>query len=546
MLARLMEGCTSMSLGQMVLRLSIAFGLLIAILAGVGLGGLDRMSKMNLAIQNVTDTRWAKVKLAREALHYSTVNNRISMQVFLMPDREQTETVLEQRAQNTEKISRILDQIESQIESDAERESFSRIRAARVPYVSSYLSALDLLVKDNQPERAREVMVTTALPNLLTYHKAYEDFVAFQGACVDEGGNAAEAYYYTARRGVIGLIAFAVVVAAAIAVFVIFRIAGEISNRERAEHDLRTAQEVLEVRVRERTADLEQAQARLTEASRQAGMAEVASGVLHNVGNVLNSVNVAASVIAEKLKSSKVSRLGKAAALLQDHQADLGNFVRSDPHGKQIPAYLTQLSTLLAAENDQMIGEVSLMFKSIDHIKEVIHSQQSLARVGLKPEPVNAPELVDEALRINMVSLERHGVEIVREFKPCPMAYAEKHRVLQILVNLVSNAKKAVMNEGVAQRRIVFSTSPVVIDGKLFISMCVADSGIGIATEDLSRIFQHGFTRSEGGHGFGLHAAAIDAGRMGGKLSVDSPGIGRGATFTLTIPAIERRSEVHT
>lgn len=97
----------------------------------------------------------------------------------------------------------------------------------------------------------------------------------------------------------------------------------------------------------------------------------------------------------------------------------------------------------------------------------------------------------------------------------------------------------------VAQRRIVFATSPVSIDGKLFISIRVTDSGIGIAQEDLSRIFQHGFTRSEGGHGFGLHAAAIDAGRMGGKLSVHSAGIGQGATFTLTIPAIERRSEVH-
>ncbi len=282
----------------------------------------------------------------------------------------------------------------------------------------------------------------------------------------------------------------------------------------------------------------------LEEASRRAGMAEIATGVLHNVGNVLNNVNTSANVIAEKLKSSKVNGLCMAVGLIQQHDSDLGEFMVSDPKGKQIPAYLRELSTLLSTENSQLLGEVESLFKSVDHMAKVIESQQSFARRGLNPESVDLKELIEESVRINLLTLDKNRIEILRDFQPCPPAFAEKHLILQILVNLVSNAKKAVLHESANQRKIKFSLEPIMLDGVLNIRLRVTDTGVGIAAKDLPKIFQHGFTKSQGGHGFGLHMAAIDARRMGGKLGVHSEGPGMGAEFTLIIPAAQKEAVV--
>ena len=268
------------------------------------------------------------------------------------------------------------------------------------------------------------------------------------------------------------------------------------------------------------------------EASRKAGMAEVATSVLHNVGNVLNSVNVASSFVAESLRKSKAGNLPKLAALLQEHQTDLAHFLAVDPRGRQIPAYLSQLSEHVAAEQATVLKELSQLQNNIEHIKEIVTVQQDFARGASMVQSLNIRDIVEEALQIHSTMLVRHDIEVQREFEEVPAIQTEKHKILQILINLLRNAKQACEATPVGEKRVVVRI--LAVPGS--IRVVVEDSGIGIPKENLTRIFAHGFTTKRDGHGFGLHSGALTARELGGSLEVHSEGLGRGATFTLDLP----------
>src|SRR5438067_476801 len=267
-------------------------------------------------------------------------------------------------------------------------------------------------------------------------------------------------------------------------------------------------------------------------ASRQAGMADVATSVLHNVGNVLNSVNVSANLVADSLKRSRAAGLTRVVALLEEHQGDLGSFVAHDARGKVLPVYLAELSRHLSADNSNALQELDALRGNIDHIKDIVTMQQRYAKLGGAAEPIDVGRLVEESLRINASAFERHAIEVVRRFADVPQISVDKHKVLQILVNLLRNAKDACDAAGERERRVTLSVGRCATG----VRVAVADNGVGIAAEHMSRIFTHGFTTKKTGHGFGLHSGALAAREMGGVLRVESPGLGCGATFVVELP----------
>jgi PAS domain S-box-containing protein len=274
-------------------------------------------------------------------------------------------------------------------------------------------------------------------------------------------------------------------------------------------------------------------QQRLLDTSRLAGMAEVATGVLHNVGNVLNSVNVSAGLVVEKLRRSKAPKLAKAAALLATHNGDLADYLTKDVNGQKLPGYLAKLGEFFVAENAELLREVDQLGRNIEHIKEVVAMQQSYAKVSGVFENLPAHRLVEDAIAMNIGAFERHGVVVDRQFSPVLLIRVDRHKVLQILINLIRNAKYALDDVVRTDKRITVSISAV---NERSVRIVVSDNGIGISPENLTRIFAHGFTTREGGHGFGLHSGALAARSMGGSLSVASAGTGQGATFTLELP----------
>ncbi|HTO03783.1 MAG TPA: ATP-binding protein [Opitutus sp.] len=280
---------------------------------------------------------------------------------------------------------------------------------------------------------------------------------------------------------------------------------------------------------------LERAQRELVDASRLAGMAEVATGVLHNVGNVLNSLNVSASVITAGFKQSKIENLAKVSALLRDHASDLGDFLTNDPKGRRIPEFLESLAVHSLAERDRLLAEAESLQRNVDHIKEIVAMQQSYATMVSIIEPLDATALMEDSLRMNLGALARHSVNVIRDFKPAPQILAEKAKVLQILVNLIRNAKYAADDGGREDKSVTLRIEPTA-EGR--VRLTVADNGVGIPPENLTRIFAHGFTTRVGGHGFGLHSSANAAREMKGSLTVHSDGLGLGAAFTLELPSV--------
>ena len=278
--------------------------------------------------------------------------------------------------------------------------------------------------------------------------------------------------------------------------------------------------------------EMEQLNRQLQDASRQAGMAEVATGVLHNVGNVLNSVNVSANMIVEQVRTSKTASLAKAVQLLSAHNDDLGEFLTHDPKGRQLPRFFEAVAGHLIHEQAALSKEVQGLQTNIEHIKQIVAMQQSYAKVSGVLENLAPHELVEDALRMSSASLAHHRIELVREFDPVPPVLVDRHKVLQILVNLVSNAKNA-LDARPQGRRL---TVRIAHGENHLVRVEVVDNGAGIALENLTRIFQHGFTTRKSGHGFGLHSGANAARELGGNLTVHSEGPGHGAIFILKLP----------
>ena len=296
---------------------------------------------------------------------------------------------------------------------------------------------------------------------------------------------------------------------------------------------LQTSNERLEERVQERTRELMEAERELVDAARMAGMAEIATNVLHNVGNVLNSVNISAELVTRKLRNSKTIGLTKAVKMMNEHAEDLGQFITHDEKGRLLPRYFNELVDSIAAEQAVLIDELAQLTKSIDHIKEIVTTQQTYAGAARLIEPLNVSDLFEDALRMNSGALSRHHVTVIKEYQDVPAIMGDKHRLLLILINLISNAKFAMSHISEHPREM---TLGIRILDETTLCLSVKDRGEGISPENLARIFNHGFTTRKDGHGFGLHSCALAAVEMNGRLHVHSDGPGQGALFTLEVP----------
>ena len=312
-------------------------------------------------------------------------------------------------------------------------------------------------------------------------------------------------------------------------------------QREIAEHEIteaRLAEEkkLVQAEIEERRrieAEVERGHRQLLKASRLAGMAEVATSVLHNVGNVLNGANVLALVIVDHVRQSKVPSVAKLAGLLSEHRADLGRFMSEDDRGRHLPGYVERLASHLTEEQAGLVDKIKLLTESIQHIKEIVATQQEYAKVSGVLESAFLTEIVEDALRLHERVLARHQVKVVREFEETSRMTIDRHKVLQILFNLLDNAKHACDESGAAEKQV---TVRIQRAGEGRIQVRVEDNGIGIPAENLSRIFGQEFSTKKGGHGFGLHSSVLAAQDMGGSLRAESDGPGKGAVFILEIP----------
>lgn len=271
--------------------------------------------------------------------------------------------------------------------------------------------------------------------------------------------------------------------------------------------------------------------------ARQSGMAEVASSVLHNVGNVLNSINVSTSLIKEYAKKIDLEKLVAVNQLIDEHKEDLGDFISNDPKGSRLPAYLHSLTVKWQIEYQSLQKELDRLELNIQHIKEIITVQQSFSGIINFAELISIEKIINEALTLASIDFSRHQITVKKEFAKLKPIYVDKLKLTQVLINLICNAKEALAEANPKEKSLLLKTGSVNHD-----TFCIQiiDNGIGIKESELSKIFSYGFTTKKSGHGFGLHSSIIAINEMKGSLTVESEGINKGSTFTITLPYMPR------
>jgi len=297
-----------------------------------------------------------------------------------------------------------------------------------------------------------------------------------------------------------------------------------------------------ELRARVRAAlRMREVQSQLRDKSREAGMATVTAGVLHDLGNALSILSASSGLIHNTLLRSKMAKLERVAALLKQREHDIQAFLSQDDRGRNLPAFLAQLAEHLQAERATVIRESEVIRDCAEHVFRIIAVQEPFAKTHDKlRELVSADKLVEDAVKLKNGAFEEHGVEIYRDYAPTTAVSVDRHKALQILLNLLTNAVDALRAAPRTDRQIKLSTSQV--NGLVCIE--ISDNGPGIDARHLAHVFDQGFTTKVDGHGFGLHASANWARDLDGRLCVRSEGLGKGAGFILELPAAAPRTEM--
>jgi len=312
-----------------------------------------------------------------------------------------------------------------------------------------------------------------------------------------------------------------------------FDISGFLGLVEQAYYDSDKERTLTDRSVSLMSQELLQRQKELTSAARRAGMSEVATNVLHNIGNILNSVNISIELIGEKLRKSKIHKVQQISDLLKEHTNDMTQFLTETEQGKTLVNYLIKIGTSIKNEYDEIYFELEQLVKNVEHIKSVIVVQQSISGAVGIIESVSITKVLDEVLDLNSSEFKAYKVIIEKEYDETPLIMVDRIKLEQILVNIIQNARDSLRESTNQQKKLTLSIKNIAND-KIMIN--ITDNGVGIHENTLKTMFSFGFTTKKTGHGFGLHSSAIAARELGGSISVTSEGVDKGATFSIELP----------
>lgn len=267
------------------------------------------------------------------------------------------------------------------------------------------------------------------------------------------------------------------------------------------------------------------------ELSRGLGAMEISASVLHNVGNVLNSLNISVDTLISTRTNTPLKSLVKLSELLSTHKDNLEHFLNKDPQGVHVLKFIDELANCWERENKQDLTDLQDITKNITLIKNIITTQQAVVKVDTLEQIVSIDELLEEVLLLSGIYTKKE-IKVVKDFGEMKPTMIDQIKLFQVLNNIISNGKDALLESNIEDKTLTIKTK--LDNGHIVFE--ISDNGSGIDSSNLKRIFNFGFTTKKTGHGFGLHASAITINQLGGEISVDSAGPNQGATFTIRIP----------
>ncbi len=279
----------------------------------------------------------------------------------------------------------------------------------------------------------------------------------------------------------------------------------------------------------------------LAKTAHQAGMSEIATGTLHNIGNILNSIKTSAYVIKEIKNNSVLSDLKRANELLKKNMDALESFVLENPKGVKLMAYYMKIEEGINKEEGSIQQHVSRLVTMIDTITGIIAAQQGYGSKNGEAQETVLSDVMEDALTMQAGTIERYKIKIVKDFNNTPGIPAHKTMLLHILINLIRNARDAMLRTPINERKLDLKIE----SDEQATYIKVRDTGHGITEDNKRKIFSHGFTTKEGGHGFGLHSCVSYMNEMGGSILADSEGQDKGATFILKFPYLKTGSDTN-
>lgn len=306
---------------------------------------------------------------------------------------------------------------------------------------------------------------------------------------------------------------------------------------------LRSNNDILQKEIERRVSverDLRIAQRMALRNAHATGMAELASSVLHNVGNTLNSVNTSCHQLQEILNHSCEGKMKMANSLLETL------FEAPDrDHEKQesLLHYYQSISNMWSQEHQRFTLEVESLLERVELIKATIQSQRNLSSGRVFTEVLNLSKVVDDVLRLQQESLSAMHIQVTRRLENEALVMGQKSKLSHVILNLLVNAREAIEHANPKRRCIGIELGENNLRNEVYLR--ISDTGDGIDPENLRKIFNHGYTTREDAEGFGLHATAIAVSEMEGRIEASSDGLGKGATFSLYFKKFQEPAKVN-
>lgn len=278
--------------------------------------------------------------------------------------------------------------------------------------------------------------------------------------------------------------------------------------------------------------ELRQTRDELVEKAHKAGMADLATSILHDVGNILNSVNVSTATISQIINHSRLEKLHKANAMLRAQLDDIETFVREDPKAKTLLTYLTRIDQHLADERQMLKSQIERLSDNVQVIMDVVAAQHTFLGTDRVEVELQLHEVAEKTLQMAGHSLLHDNIVVEKKLHETSPVYALRSKLTHVLVNLLKNAVQSIEEQNPDRKKLTVETG----QDDRFVYLSVTDNGVGFRQNEQAHLFSHGYTTKKTGKGFGLHNCANYMREMNGYIQAHSNGIGKGATFTLKLP----------